>query len=155
MQKQEKIIRIVLSVLFMTAVALIGSAFTDTTSNWYQDLTKPALQPPSIVFPIVWTLLYILIAASLSLVSINPKTPPKTLWLYIANGLLNVLWSYTFFYRQNPAGALAVLILLIITAVLLFANVYRVDRTAAYLLLPYILWLFFALYLNFEIAFLN
>lgn len=155
MEKKDKVIRIVLSVLFMAGVAALGSAFTDTSSEWYQNLVKPALQPPAIVFPIVWTILYILIAVSLSLVSTDPKTSNRVLILYAINGVLNVLWSYTFFYQQNPAGALFVLILLIITAVLLFTNVFRINKTAAYLLLPYIIWLCFAFYLNYEIAFLN
>lgn len=155
MQSKDNILKIVYSVLFMGAVAVLGTAFTDTTSEWYQSLINPALQPPSIVFPIVWSILYILIAISLSIVSIHPKTTKKALFLYALNGVLNVLWSYTFFYLQNPAGALFVLILLIATAVLLFANVFRIDKTAAYLLIPYIIWLCFALYLNYEIAFLN
>lgn len=155
MEKKDKVIRVILSVLFMAAVAGLGSAFTDTSTEWYQNLVKPALQPPSIVFPIVWTILYILTAISLSLVSIDPKTPNKVLILFAVNGVLNVLWSYTFFYLQNPAGALFVLILLIITAILLFTNVFRINKTAAYLLLPYVFWLCFAFYLNYEIAFLN
>lgn len=155
MQKKDKVIRITLSVLFMAGVAALGAAFTDTSTEWYQNLVKPALQPPAIVFPIAWTILYILIAISLSLISVDPKTTNKVLILYAINGILNVLWSYTFFYQQNPGGALFVLIMLIITAVLLFTNVFRINKTAAYLLLPYIVWLCFALYLNYEIAFLN
>ena len=155
MQKSDKIIRIIYSVLFMAAVAALGGAFTDTSTAWYQDLVKPMLQPPGVVFSIVWTILYIMIAVSLSLVSINPAAPKKTLFLYGLNGVLNVVWSYTFFYQQNPAGAVFVLILIIATAVLLFKDVFTLNKTAAYLLIPYMVWLFFALYLNYEIAFLN
>lgn len=155
MQKKEKIIRIIFSVLFVAAVAALGSAFADTSTDWYQNLVKPAFQPPAAVFSIVWTILYILIAISLSLVSINPKTPKKTLFLYAVGSVLNVLWTYTFFYLENPAGAVFVLILTIMAAVLLFTDVFGIDKTAAYLLLPYIIWLFFALYLSYEIAFLN
>ncbi len=155
MSKFDKILRIVFSVLFIAAVAALGIVFTDTSSEWYLNLKKPALQPPDEVFPIVWSALYILIAVSLSLVSINPKTSKKTLLLYAANGLLNVLWSYLFFYKNNAGGALIVLVCIIITAAMLFAQVYPADRVAAYLLIPYIIWLFFALCLNYEIAFLN
>lgn len=143
------------SVLFMAAVAALGTAFTDTSSNWYQSLIIPALQPPGIVFTIVWTILYILIASSLSIVSINPKSAKKTLLLFASNGVLNVLWTYTFFYLQKPASAVFVMILIVITAAFLFAETYRVDKTAAYLLIPYLIWLCFAMYLNYEIAFLN
>ena len=72
MRKQEKILRIACSVLFFAAVAAMGAAFTDTSSEWYQSLIKPALQPPPIVFSIVWSVLYLMLAASLSLVSLMP-----------------------------------------------------------------------------------
>jgi translocator protein len=148
-------VRIVLSVLFIAAVAALGSLFTDTSSKWYAGLIKPSLQPPGIVFPIVWTVLYILLAISLSLIAADPKADKNILFLHAANGLLNVLWSYVFFQKQNPAGAFFILIILIITATILFSEVYRVNKTAAYLLMPYIIWLWFALYLNYEIAFIN
>ena len=155
MQKRDKVIRIVDSALFFIAVAALGRAFTDTTSDWYMSLIKPALQPPGMVFGIVWSVLYILLAVSASLAITEEQSASRTPLLYTVTGVLNVLWSYAFFTLQNPTGALFVLALIIITAALLFAHVYRINKTAAYLLIPYILWLFFALYLNYEIAFLN
>jgi len=100
-------------------------------------------------------LLYILLAISAALALINPQHTEKTLLLYAMTGVSNVLWTYTFFTLQHPAGALFVLLGIIAVGITLFAHVYRFDRTAAYLLIPYIIWLFFALYLNYEIAFLN
>ncbi len=155
MQKSDKILRIIYSVLFMASVAALGAFFTDTSTDWYINLTKPELQPPPVVFSIVWTVIYILIAVSLSLVSTNSNVTKKVLFLYALTGVLNVLWSYTFFYLQNPSGAVFVLILIIAAAVILFTNVFRIDKTAAYLLVPYTVWICFALYLNYEIAFLN
>lgn len=175
----EKTLRIVLSVLFVAIVATLGRAFTDTASKWYQSLTLPALQPPPIVFSIAWSVLYLLFAASLSIVLIksagSPKAPPQaqpdaakksllplwnetnknTLLLYLASGVLNVLWSYAFFRLEHPAGALFVLIVTIIVAALLLAEAFSISKAAAYLLVPYLLWLCFALYLNYEVAFLN
>lgn len=155
MQKFDKILRIIYSVLFMAAAAVLCSLFTDTSTGWYQDLIRPVFQPPPVVFRIAWTIIYILIATSLSKVSINPKPAKKTFFLYALTGVLNALWSYTFFYLQNPAGAVFVLIVIIAAAVLFFADVIRIDKTAAILLLPYMLWICFMLYLNYEIAFLN
>ena len=179
MNAWEKILRIVLAVLFFAIVATLGAAFTDTASEWYQGLNLPALQPPPIVFSVVWSTLYLLFAASLSIVLIKsgsvhitpapvpsgttPKsfiplwnnTNKSTLLLYLASGVLNVLWSYTFFRLENPAGALFVLIVTVITAALLIANVFSISKAAAYLLVPYFIWLCFAMYLNYEIAFLN
>jgi translocator protein len=148
-------VRIVLAVLFTAAVAVLGSLFTDTSTEWYANLKKPSLQPPDIVFPVVWTVLYVLFAVSLSLVAAGPGAHKKTLWLYGGSGILNVLWSYVFFEMQNPGGAFFILVLIIIIGACLFSNVYRVNRTASYLLIPYIIWLWFALYLNYELAFLN
>ncbi len=155
MRIQSKALRVILAVLFVAAVAALGTLFTDTSSEWYQNLIKPAFQPPGIVFSIVWTVLYGLIAASLSLSVLNPDTPVKTLWLHAGNGVLNVLWSYTFFTLHNPGGALFVLLLTIIVAIALYTSVRKTNAVAAYLLIPYMVWLAFALYLNYEIAFLN
>ncbi len=155
MRKQEKILRIAYSVLFFAAVAAMGAAFTDTSSEWYQSLIKPALQPPPIVFSIVWSVLYLMLAASLSLVSLMPDAQKKTLALYVLTGVLNVLWTYTFFTLQNPGGAVFVLIITIIAAIALFSDVYRHNKIASYLLIPYMVWLCFALYLNYELAFFN
>ena len=155
MKKKDIVLRVILSVLFIAAVAVLGSLFTDTQSEWYQGLVKPALQPPGIVFGIVWTILYILIAVSLSLVAVQPQLPKTALWLYAGTGVLNVLWPYTFFTLHNPAGALFVLFLLIAVGILLYANVRKISAPAAHLLIPYLVWLAFALYLNYEFAFLN
>ena len=75
--------------------------------------------------------------------------------LYEVITVLNVLWTYTFFYLQNPGGAVLVLIATMIVAIALFSDVYRYHTTASYLLIPYIIWLCFALYLNYELAFFN
>jgi tryptophan-rich sensory protein len=91
----------------------------------------------------------------LSLVAVRDDTPKQTLWLHAANGVLNVLWSYTFFTLHNPGGALFLLFVLIAVGILLYANVRKTNAPAAYLLIPYLVWLAFALYLNYEIAFLN
>ncbi len=155
MRKQDKIIRIVCAVLFFAAVAALGALFTDTSSAWYQSLIKPMLQPPPIVFSAVWTVLYALLAASLALVSIQPDVQKKTLGLYAASGILNMLWTYTFFEMQNPGGAIFVLVITIVIAVMLFTDVHSFQKIASYLLIPYMVWLCFALYLNYELAFFN
>ena len=155
MRKQDKIIRIVCSVLFFVAVAVLGSLFVNTSGEWYQSLIKPALQPPPVVFSIVWTVLYALLAASLALVSIQPDIQKKTLGLFAVTGVLNVLWTYTFFEMQNPGGAFFILIITIIAAIALYSNVYKFERTASFLIIPYLIWLCFALYLNYEVAFFN
>lgn len=154
MRHQEKILRIILSVVLSAAALALASAFVDTQSVWYQSLQKPELQPPPLVFGIVWTVLYALIAASLAIVWLK-SAPTKTLLLYLGIGVLNALWTLAFFTRQNAAGAVFVLLIIIFMAVSLFLAVYDISKIAAYLLIPYMVWVTFALYLNYEIAFLN
>lgn len=155
MHVQEKILRIVIAIVLAVVALALASLFVDTASEWYQNLQKPQLQPPPVVFGAVWVLLYILFAASLSLILIDNHVPKKTYELFFVTAILNALWTYTFFYRQNALVAMIVLILIIIFALKLFISVYNVNRTAAYLLIPFILWVSFALYLNYELIFLN
>lgn len=154
MRHQEKILRIILAVVLSAAALALASAFTDTDTAWYQGLQKPELQPPPLVFGIVWTVLYALFAASLAIVW-NKKAPAKTLLLYLAMGVLNALWTYVFFTQENATGAVFVLLIIILVTLCLFLCVYDISQTAAYLLIPYMVCITFALYLNYEIAFLN
>lgn len=154
MRHQEKILRIILAVVLSATALALASAFTDTDTAWYQGLQKPELQPPPLVFGIVWTLLYAPFAASLAIVW-NKKAPVKTLLLYLAIGILNALWTYVFFAQENATGAVFVLLIIILVTLCLFLSVYDISKTAAYLLIPYMVWITFALYLNYEIAFLN
>jgi len=147
--------RVLFGVLFVVSAAAAGSLFADATSDWYKSLVKPALLPPGFVFSIVWTALYALIAISLSLVVNDPKTTKGTLFGYAASLLLSALWPYVFFEKRNPAGAFFIIAVMIIIVLFLLANVYRINKTAAYLLIPYFIWLWFALYLNYEIVFFN
>ncbi|MGI5919770.1 MAG: TspO/MBR family protein [Christensenellales bacterium] len=177
MSAWEKTLRVALSVLFAAAVALCSQAFTDTSSDWFQGLTPPTLMPPFAVFPIVWGVLSVLYAVSLSIVAIRsggsglrpvttdpdgmPRRPelfPKnkpTLILYLTYGVLSVLWSYTFFILHNLTGALFVLIAIIVVTASVISSASRISPVAAALLLPGFVWLCFALYLNYEFAFLN
>jgi tryptophan-rich sensory protein len=139
----------------MVSVANLGFAFMDTSSEWFRGLLKPALMPPDIALPIAWTALCALTAVSMSLVGINPGVRKKTLILYALTGVTGVLWIYVFFCRHNAGGAVFLLIAIIAAAALLYSDSYRTSRTAAYLLIPCILWLCYTLYLSYEIAFFN
>lgn len=155
MRKQDMIFRIGCAALFFAAVAALGAAFVDASGAWYLSLVKPALQPPPLVFSVVWTALYALLAASLALVSVQGDAPKKTLGLFALTGVLNVLWTYTFFAMRNPGGAFFLLMIIIAAAVALATDVRRRHAIASYLLIPYMLWLCFALYLSYELAFFN
>jgi tryptophan-rich sensory protein len=155
MSKKQKTIAVVLAVFITMAAAALASYFTDTSSDWYRSLVLPAFQPPPVVFSIVWPVLYGLFALSFALYAITPNRSDHVLLLYIFNLALNPLWTYVFFTAHHPVGAVFLLAGMILSALYLYKKVYEKNTTAAYLLLPYIVWLSFAFYLNYETAFLN
>ena len=126
-------------------------------SVWFNSLTKPFLNPPSKIFPPVWTILYILIFVSLILFifakSDNPKY--KGYLFFALQILLNLLWSPVFFIRHNIGLSLFIIILLDIFVILTIKNFYKSSKWAAILLVPYLLWILFATYLNFTYFILN
>ena len=92
-------------------------------------------------------------AASFALILI--RSDGKQGLLYLLNGVLSVLWTYIYFGKANPGGALILLVVLIALTLYMFYRAYQTDRLAAYLLLPYLLWLAFATVLTYDLALLN
>lgn len=134
-------------------VAFLGSIFTsnNTKSVWYESV-KPSITPPSIVFPIVWNILFFLIALSFYFALISakdPKTKRKVLGVFIANFILNILWSVLYFGLKNPLAAFIEIIFLILSIALMIAVTWKISKKSAYLLVPYFLWVCFASVLNY------
>jgi tryptophan-rich sensory protein len=137
---------------------LTGSATrSGSTSSWYRGLAKPAWNPPPAVFPIVWTTLYVLMGVASWLVWRRRDSAGATLalWLYGAQLAVNLSWSVVFFVGQSVMGALAVIVLLGVLIAGTIAAFWRVDRRAAWLLVPYALWVAFATALSASIAAAN
>lgn len=136
--------------VFLTA--FIGSMFTspNTRTQWYE-ARRSALTPPNFVFPIVWTALFIMIGISLyfSWVNAKKKERGKVAFVFGINLLLNVLWSALFFGLKNPLAAFFDLILLWISILAMIFATWKIDRKAAWLLVPYLLWVSFAGILNY------
>lgn len=131
--------------------AFIGSIFTskNTTSDWYLT-NKSSITPPNYVFPIIWNILYFLIAISLyTLLKSKTKEKTKILTVFIINLVFNALWSYLFFSLKNPLFALIDLILIIITLLLMIHMSYKINKKSSYLLVPYLIWICFAGILNY------
>lgn len=121
----------------------------DALAYWYPTLEISPLSPPGWVFPIVWCILYMLMGLSVGLLWGIRSIYSRFLYIiFVVQLVLNLLWSLFFFYMQNPLLALADIVLLDVFAVLYFAVAYMVNRSSAWLFLPYILWLLFATYLN-------
>ncbi len=141
----------VICLLLVYGLGLLGSIFTSATvqSDWYQD-QKPEFTPPNWVFPVAWNTLFFLISASLYLAWIHAKKKEKKLvaWMFGSNLFFNGLWSALFFGLQKPLLAFFDLVLIWITILGMMVVARKIDRRAAWLLVPYLLWVSFAGMLN-------
>lgn len=124
--------------------------------NWYPHLIKPSGTPPDIVFPIAWTILYTLMAISLTLLWISNTTQKnRAFLLFYIQLFLNFSWSWLFFYLQLPGIALIDIIFLWISIFLTIYYFRRHTRIGSYLLIPYLAWVTYACYLNLYIWIYN
>lgn len=122
----------------------------------YNALVKPFLTPPSFVFPIVWTILFLLMGISSYLIYLsNEKGKTKALFFYALQLILNFIWPILFFNLEWYFFSFLWLILLFFVLVSMITQFYRINKVAAYLQIPYLLWVMFAGYLNFAIFLLN
>lgn len=141
---------IFIAIASVLITSLAGQYFTNRSvnSSWYACI-KPGLTPPPIVFPIVWTALYILIAIAFARLLIADNR--IAIVLLASNLVLNVFWCYLFFDAKNPLLAIPV-ILIIWATILMVQWTHRFDRITVFLLLPYLLWITFATILNIQAA---
>lgn len=124
----------------------------------YQTLNQPPFAPPAWLFGVVWTVLYILMGIAAYLIYISAESSPertKALILYALQLFVNFSWSIVFFRFQSYGAAVLVLALLLILVALTMMLFYKINRCAAFLLIPYFLWLLIAYYLNIGVFVLN
>lgn len=150
-------IKIIIAIVFCLAVGGISGALTaDAIQNWYLTLHKPSWNPPNGVFAPVWTTLYLMMGVSLGI--IWSKNHPKTnlaIGLFMVQITLNFFWSLVFFRWQSPQWAFVEIIFMWIAIFLTIRTFYQINKMASYLLIPYILWVSFAAFLNYTIWQLN
>ncbi|MFC4449122.1 TspO/MBR family protein [Halorussus aquaticus] len=149
---------LVASVLVCELAGIVPSILTaDEVATWYPTLVKPAFTPPSWVFGPVWTALYLLMGVALYLVwrSDRSRVRRTALALFGVQLALNAAWTLVFFGSQAIVGGLAVIVALLALVVATVAAFARIDRRAAALLVPYLLWVGFATALNYELWRLN
>ena len=150
--------KIVTSLLIPLAVGFLSFLFTKGNINVYQQLNVPPFSPPSALFPIVWTILYILMGLSLYIVRssrASSEVKKRGYIFYVLQLFFNFMWSILFFNLMSYTFSvvwLVIMIVLIILNIIWFAGI---NTTSAYLLVPYLVWCVFALYLNIGIAILN
>lgn len=144
--------KLIISIVIPLGLGIITSLLIKT--NMYDVINKPELSPPKIVFPIVWTILYILLGISNYLINKNGKKEVPNLIYYIGLGI-NLIWPFIFFNLKEYLIALIWLIILIVFVVTMIIEYFKINKLSAYLQIPYIIWLLFALYLNYQVFLLN
>ena len=157
--KINNTLKLIIAIVVSELAGIIGSVFTTPSiAGWYAGIVKPALNPPSWVFGPVWTTLFALMGISAFLIwkkGLDRRDVKIALGIFLGQLVLNTLWSIIFFGLHSPGGALIEIIFLwlaILATIIAFA---KISRSAMWLLLPYILWVSFAGYLNYSIWMLN
>lgn len=151
--------KLIIAIIVSELAGIISSIFTTPDiTGWYATLVKPALNPPAWVFGPVWTTLFALMGIAAFLVwrkGLDRKDVKMALGIFIGQLVLNMFWSIIFFGLHSPGGAFVEIIFLwlaIVATIIAFA---KISKLAAWLLIPYILWVSFASYLNYSIYVLN
>ena len=125
--------------------------------TWYNSLTKPFLNPPAWIFPPVWIILYttIFIALIIYTIKFSEQDKLKGYVFFSIQLLLNLLWSPAFFIMHNIGLALIIVFLMDLFTILTIIKFHQISKTAGLILIPYLLWILFATYLNISYLILN
>lgn len=152
----RSILKLFYSFILCFGAAFVGGYLVDVSVNdWYPKLNQPYLTPPNWVFSPVWGVLYFLMALSLWVIWVSPNRTKKALVCFFIQLVLNVTWSGAFFALKSPL--LGIINILLLWVFILFTMVYfyRISKVATWLIIPYFIWVTFAMYLNFAFYKLN
>jgi tryptophan-rich sensory protein len=142
----KKFLAFFMPILLALAIGAFGAFIqTHALESWYPTLIKSPLTPPNFVFPIVWTLLYIMIGISIGILIYRQDMSVVRVWLIQL--IVNFLWSVTFFAMHSPLLGLITILILDVLALTYTIYAFGRSRTAGWLFVPYVLWLLFATYL--------
>lgn len=133
-----------------TIVGILTSQFID-----YNTLQKPPLSPPGFIFPIIWTIIYILMGIGYGILKEKNNINKPINTIYYVQLIVNALWSIIFFVLKWRLFAIIWIILLDILVILMIMKFYSKDKTAGLIQLPYLIWILFATYLTIGIYILN
>lgn len=157
--KFKDVTKLVISIAIPQLAGLIGSWFTfSSIPTWYASLIRPELAPPNWVFGPVWTTLFLLMGVAVFLVwrqGFEKMNIKVALIIFAVQLVLNVFWSVLFFGLQNPGASLVEIFFLWLAILVNLVVFYKISRTAAWLLVPYLLWVSFAAFLNYSFWVLN
>ncbi len=130
--------------------------FLTSGSSSYKDMIRPSFAPPGILFPIVWTILYTLMGISIYIINQSNNTfKGDAKFIYYLQLGVNLLWSFFFFTFKWYLASAIWIVLLILLVITMIKRFYNISKLSAYLQIPYLLWLVFALILNISIYILN
>lgn len=154
----QSITKLFISLIVHALALTAGSLLTKPSlALWYTNLQKPEWTPPNATFPIVWPILFLMMAVSFWMIwkEFEFKKNQNAYVFYGLQLALNVMWSYSFFFMQNPLYGMINIALLITFVLLSIQHFMKLKPSAAYLLFPYLFWLFFAAFLNRSIWLMN
>lgn len=147
---------IVCAIVCLTLGTLSGFSTIDAINNWYQFLVKPSFNPPNWIFGPVWTLLYLTMGISLGIIWNSTNNGRKrAMQLFAVQFVLNLCWSYLFFNLHALGIAYLEILSMLIAIIFTIFAFYKINKTAAILLIPYACWVLFASFLNLSIWYLN
>jgi len=142
------------SIFIPVAVGLVIGTITSSSME-YNTLIQPALAPPRILFPIVWTILYVLMGVSYGRLESKSLVNSEINFIYYLQLFVNSMWSIIFFTLEWRLFAFIWILILILLIFMMILKLYNKDKVAGLLQIPYLLWALFASYLNLSIYLLN
>ncbi|MBE6600585.1 MAG: tryptophan-rich sensory protein [Ruminococcaceae bacterium] len=154
----KKIKSYVIGILIPVAVGLLAAFLTKDSMDIYKSIVQPPLAPPAILFPIVWSILYIVMGIGSALIynsAADEKDKTQALFVYALQLAVNFFWSILFFNVRAFLFSFIWLLLLWVLIIIMIVRFSKVNKVAAYLQIPYLLWVTFAGYLNLAIYILN
>ena len=155
MLKNKFLSFILFALVTYSASAIGGIATIGFKEPWYSLLIKPSYNPPSWIFAPVWTTLYLMMAVAIWIFWHSKNRNLNTVYIYFIHLIFNTTWSVVFFVFHKIFFALVVLIILISLIIILMFRFRRVNMLSYYLMIPYLLWCFYALILNISLLILN
>ena len=155
---QNNIVKFIVCILLPLAMgSLSGLLSISSMMDWYPSLNKPFFNPPNSIFGPVWTILYLLMGISIYMIWVNKTNTNKifAVIIFIIQMILNFLWSLIFFFLRRPDLALVDILLLFVSIYIMIQAFKKINVFAAYLQIPYLVWVGFASILNFSIWIMN
>ena len=146
---------LIISILIPVIIGFLGS-IVGNVMNGFDGINKPAFTPPAIVFPIAWSILYILMGISSYLIfESDSSEKDSALLIYGIQLVINSLWTFFFFNLKWFLFSFVLVLIILLFVIVMIIKFYKINKTAAYLQIPYVVWLIFAAILSYNVFLLN